>query len=138
MLDALSAAYERWDGKGWPGVLEGEQVPIAARLANLAEFMEVAHRLGGPEAAKELARQRRGEQFDPALADALIAGADALPSGLDESNTWDAVIDAEPALAIVVAGERSSSAVPLPKTGLTHFAGATHRLQPVWSARKLG
>src|SRR4051794_33323094 len=29
VLDALSAGYERWDGKGWPGDLEGEAVPIA-------------------------------------------------------------------------------------------------------------
>ena len=51
VLDALAAAYERWDGRGWPGELEGEQVPLAARVAQLAEFVEVAHRVGGVDAA---------------------------------------------------------------------------------------
>src|SRR6187431_926307 len=88
-----SAAYERWDGHGWPGVLEGEQVPIASRIAQVAEFLEVANRLGGVEAARKLARQRRGEQFDPMLADLVNAEADAILSGLDTVATWAAVIE---------------------------------------------
>ncbi len=41
--DALGAAYETWDGRGWPGELEGAEIPVAARVAGLAEFVEVAH-----------------------------------------------------------------------------------------------
>src|SRR5438093_1334235 len=67
VLDGLGAAYERWDGRGWPGDLAGDAVPLASRIAQLAEFVEVAYRMGGPEAARELARKRRGKQFDPAL-----------------------------------------------------------------------
>src|SRR5579872_5162827 len=40
---AVGASYEQWDGRGWPGQLEGDAVPIASRLATLAEFVEVAH-----------------------------------------------------------------------------------------------
>ena len=29
VVDALGAAYEQWDGRGWPGVLEGAAVPLA-------------------------------------------------------------------------------------------------------------
>jgi hypothetical protein len=47
VLDALGAAYEQWDGRGWPGVLKGVDVPVAARLDQLAEYVEVAHRVGG-------------------------------------------------------------------------------------------
>src|SRR5580698_11004747 len=43
--EAIGAAYEQWDGRGWPGVLKAGAVPIAARVAQLAEFMEVAHRV---------------------------------------------------------------------------------------------
>jgi HD-GYP domain-containing protein (c-di-GMP phosphodiesterase class II) len=106
VLEALGAAYERWDGRGWPGELEGEQVPLASRLAQMAEFIEVAHRMGGVDAARELARARRGKQFDPTLADLVDAGADTILAGLDTTRTWDAVIDAEPALTIVLSGER--------------------------------
>src|SRR5690348_2314877 len=48
-LAGLSAAYECWDGRGWPGELSGDAVPIAARVAQLAEFVEVAHRVGGAD-----------------------------------------------------------------------------------------
>ena len=111
VLDALSAAYERWDGRGWPGRLEGEAVPLVARIAQAAEFVEVANRMGGVEAVKELARSRRGGHFDPALADLLEAEGDVLLSGLDAVAVWDAVIDAEPALAVVLSGERFDGAL---------------------------
>jgi HD-GYP domain-containing protein (c-di-GMP phosphodiesterase class II) len=111
VLQALGAAYERWDGRGWPGELKGEEVPLAARLAQVAEFVEVANRMGGVEAVRELARERRGEQFDPTLADLLAAEADVILSGLDTVRTWDAVIEAEPALAVVLSGERFDGAL---------------------------
>jgi HD-GYP domain-containing protein (c-di-GMP phosphodiesterase class II) len=111
VLEALAAAYEQWDGRGWPGELEGEQVPLASRLAQVAEYIEVAHRVGGVEAAKELARKRRGEQFDPALADVVEAEGDVILSGLDTIGTWDAVIQAEPALAVTLSGERFEEAL---------------------------
>jgi HD-GYP domain-containing protein (c-di-GMP phosphodiesterase class II) len=111
VLEALGAAYERWDGRGWPGELKGEEVPIASRLAQLAEFVEVANRLGGTDAARELARERRGDQFDPALADLVETEADVILSGLDEVGTWEAVIQAEPALAVVLSGERFDAAL---------------------------
>jgi HD-GYP domain-containing protein (c-di-GMP phosphodiesterase class II) len=111
VLEALGAAYERWDGRGWPGELEGEEVPIASRVAGLAEFVEVANRLGGVEAARELARERRGDQFDPTLADLMDAEADVILSGLDTVGTWDAVIGAEPALAVVLSGDRFDAAL---------------------------
>ena len=47
VLEALGAAYEQWDGRGWPGRLRGTEVPIAARLAQIGEFVEVAYRVGG-------------------------------------------------------------------------------------------
>jgi HD-GYP domain-containing protein (c-di-GMP phosphodiesterase class II) len=110
-LDALGAAYETWDGRGWPGELEGEDVPIASRLAQLAEFVEVAHRVGGVEAAKTLAGKRAGKQFDPNLAELMCADAEMILSDLDTVETWDAVIDAEPALAVVLSGERFDAAL---------------------------
>ena len=111
VLDAIGAAYERWDGRGWPGELAGEEVPLAARIAQVAEFVEVANRMGGAEAAKELARERRGGHFDPALADLVEAEADVILSGLDSVAVWDAVIEAEPALAVVLSGERFDDAL---------------------------
>jgi HD-GYP domain-containing protein (c-di-GMP phosphodiesterase class II) len=111
VIDALVAAYEQWDGRGWPGKRRGEAVPVAARLSALAEYVEVAHRLGGPQAAREVAERRAGKQFDPALALLVRDEAEMLLSGLDVVGSWDAVIDAEPALAIVLSGERFDAAL---------------------------
>jgi hypothetical protein len=46
VLDALEAAYERWDGRGWPGDLAGDEVPLPSRIAQVAEFVEVANARG--------------------------------------------------------------------------------------------
>jgi HD-GYP domain-containing protein (c-di-GMP phosphodiesterase class II) len=108
---AVGASYERWDGKGWPGELKGEDVPIAARLAMMAEYVEVAHRIGGEHAATSLARRRAGSQFDPELAHALRRDADAILGGLDSARTWDAVIAAEPALGMRLTGEQFDRAL---------------------------
>src|SRR6476659_2716259 len=65
VLEAVGCAYEQWDGRGWPGQRAGTEVPGAARLAGVADFVEVAYRMGGVDAARELARRGSGKQFDP-------------------------------------------------------------------------
>jgi DNA-binding CsgD family transcriptional regulator len=50
--EAVGAAYEQWDGRGWPGELGGEAVPVAARIAQLAEVR--AGRLDGAAVDKVL------------------------------------------------------------------------------------
>ncbi|HJQ75116.1 MAG TPA: HD domain-containing phosphohydrolase, partial [Gaiellaceae bacterium] len=103
--EAVGSAYEQWDGKGWPGGLAGERVPLAARLSQFAEFVEVAHRLGGVGAALALAERRAGAQFDPALADVLRADPEGILGELDSAHTWSAVIDAEPSLRVTLSGD---------------------------------
>jgi HD-GYP domain-containing protein (c-di-GMP phosphodiesterase class II) len=111
VLDAIGAAYETWDGRGWPGVLKGEEIPVAARIAQIAEFAEVANRVGGVQAARSLAARRGGKQFDPEIANALRADAEEILRGLDEIATWNVVIAAEPALAPVLVGEELDAAL---------------------------
>ena len=96
--DAVGTAYEQWDGKGWPGKLRAEGVPVAARIAQLAEFMEVAYRVRGVEGARALAKARSGRQFDPGLVTLLCGSADEIFAGLDTVRTWQTVIAAEPVL----------------------------------------
>jgi HD-GYP domain-containing protein (c-di-GMP phosphodiesterase class II) len=109
--ESVASSYERWDGRGWPGGLKGEDIPIVARLVQVADYVEVAERVGGVEAARVLARRRAGKQFDPTLARLLVAHAEAIFEGLDAVGNWEAVIDAEPALAVVLSGERFDEAL---------------------------
>jgi HD-GYP domain-containing protein (c-di-GMP phosphodiesterase class II) len=111
VLVSLSAAYEHWDGRGWPGALKGEQVPLPSRIAQLAEFVEVAHRVGGVDAARSVARKGAGKQFDPAVARVVQSEGDTLLAGLESVSSWEAVIDGEPALAVVLSGDRFDSAL---------------------------
>jgi HD-GYP domain-containing protein (c-di-GMP phosphodiesterase class II) len=110
-IEALGAAYEQWDGNGWPGSLAGSAIPVASRIAHLAEYVEVAHRVGGVGAVVELARTRSSRQFDPALAQLLRERAAELLDGIGAVRAWDAVIGAEPALAVVLSEEHFDSAL---------------------------
>jgi HD-GYP domain-containing protein (c-di-GMP phosphodiesterase class II)/DNA-binding CsgD family transcriptional regulator len=102
---AVGSSYEQWDGKGWPEGLAGDQIPVAARVAQFSEFIEVAHRVGGNEEALDLAEKRSGLQFDPALCAALRADPDGILGELDAAQTWSAVIEAEPSLRVTLGGE---------------------------------
>jgi HD-GYP domain-containing protein (c-di-GMP phosphodiesterase class II) len=102
VLGAVGASYEQWDGKGWPGALRGDAVPIGARIAQLAEFVEVAYRTGGTDAVRTLVRARGGRQFDPALSTLVYEHCDELLADLDDVRTWEVVVAAQPGLAHVL------------------------------------
>jgi HD-GYP domain-containing protein (c-di-GMP phosphodiesterase class II) len=109
--EAVAAGYEAWDGKGWPTGLRGEAIPLASRVATVAEYVEVALRAGGPAEAAAVARRRAGRLFDPRVAALVHGDPDGLLAGLDDVVTWDAALDGEPALAIVLHGERLDAAL---------------------------
>jgi HD-GYP domain-containing protein (c-di-GMP phosphodiesterase class II) len=109
--EGVAASYEQWDGKGWPGALEGERVPIAARVSQLSEFVEVAHRSGGIDAAVSLSRRLAGSQFDPRVADQFASAAGDIVDGLDRASAWDTVIAAEPVLSRPLSGEELDAAL---------------------------
>jgi HD-GYP domain-containing protein (c-di-GMP phosphodiesterase class II) len=109
--EGVGAAYEQWDGRGWPGDRKSDAIPVAARIAQLAEFMEVAHRVGGVAAATTLAGRRAGGQFDPALVTLLCDRASEIFGGLDTVPAWQTVIAAEPSLAVELSEEQLDGAL---------------------------
>jgi HD-GYP domain-containing protein (c-di-GMP phosphodiesterase class II) len=98
--DPLQHVFERWDGKGSPAKLAGEQIALAARIVVIADIVEAFRRAGGVEAGAEVAHRRAGGQFDPDLATRVYESADALLGGLDEATGWEKAIAGEPALAV--------------------------------------
>jgi putative nucleotidyltransferase with HDIG domain len=71
--------HERWDGSGYPSGLEGEAIPLAARIAAIADvFDALVHERpykrawSVADALGEIARQR-GRQFDPGLVDIFLS-----------------------------------------------------------------
>ena len=94
VVDALAHAYERWDGKGFPDGLGGDEIPLAVRVVVVARDVDVAATLG--EDPGQWTGRRRGRAYDPAVVDAFDrAGGDILATlaGADE---WEAALAAEP------------------------------------------
>jgi HD-GYP domain-containing protein (c-di-GMP phosphodiesterase class II) len=94
----LLQAFERWDGKGVPGKAGATQLTPAIRLVNLADNIEAFHHAAGSGAAVEVARARRGTQFDPGLVDCFCDHFGQVLDGLGGLSAWDEVIALDPAL----------------------------------------
>lgn len=78
--DVAAGVYsldEHWNGKGRASKLQGEAIPIHARITLLAQVVDVFHAVGGPPAALAEVHRRAGTWFDPTVVDAfLLASTD--------------------------------------------------------------
>lgn len=90
---ALPQVLERWDGKGGPNGLRGEQIEPVMRVAHIANESEVFERLHGRAGVLRMLGDRRGSAFDPDLVDVCCENADRVFGGLDEVDAWSLVID---------------------------------------------
>ena len=63
---AVRSLDEHWNGKGQPDGLRGEAIPILARIACVAQTVEVFHHDRGVDGVRRMLRERRGRWFDPA------------------------------------------------------------------------
>lgn len=75
----LKSHHERYDGKGYPDGLAGEQIPISARIITIADTYDAmtsdrAYRSALPhEIAIDEIKRCAGSQFDPKLAQIFIS-----------------------------------------------------------------
>jgi HD-GYP domain-containing protein (c-di-GMP phosphodiesterase class II) len=101
---AVAFTFERHDGGGLPTGCRGDEIPLEMRIAQLADVAEVHHRLYGLEGAVAMARDRRGGQFDPAVADAFLADAEAFLAEPEGGDAWSAAIALSPDRDAVISG----------------------------------
>lgn len=94
----LQQVFARWDGKGVPQEIRGEDIALPMRLFHLADMVEVHHRTGGPDAAVEVARAKRGKHFDPAVVDAFCQVAAEVLGDPAAEHDWPTLIENEPSL----------------------------------------
>ena len=65
--EAIRSLDEHWCGLGYARGLSGNDIPLLARIANLAQTVEVFHSRSGPAEALRVVKKRSGTWFDPAL-----------------------------------------------------------------------
>jgi HD-GYP domain-containing protein (c-di-GMP phosphodiesterase class II) len=142
VCDPLRQVFTRWDGKGVPEGVGGEQIAVPVRLFHLADTVEVFHRAGGVEAAVEVARSRRGTHFDPKVVHVFCGAARDVLTGLDAVAELGALVEAEPGLGRPLSERELDSALEAvadftdlrspPRAGhsrsVAHLAAAAARL----------
>ena len=73
----VESHHERWDGRGYPHGLAGEEIPLTARVLCVADVYDALtsvrsyKRAFTHDEAMEIMRQDVGKQFDPALYEAF-------------------------------------------------------------------
>ena len=94
---------EHFNGQGRPAGLAGESIPLYARIALLAQVIDVFHTAGGAQAALDEIQLRAGRWFDPQLVKAFGKVADSADfwATLGDPGIIDAVLVLEPAANVV-------------------------------------
>ncbi|MGD9365288.1 MAG: HD domain-containing phosphohydrolase [Desulfobacteraceae bacterium] len=70
--------HERWDGKGYPKGLKGDEIPLSARITALADSFDaltskrIYKTSFSVEQTKALIIEGKGSQFDPDVVDAFL------------------------------------------------------------------
>ena len=96
--------HERWDGKGYPRGLKGEEIPLAGRICAVADVLDAlaSPRCYKPAWPEEKVREefvkQRGAQFQPELVDVLL-------------EHWDEMFDCFRQIRAEMAALRQAAAV---------------------------
>ncbi|HXG57151.1 MAG TPA: HD domain-containing phosphohydrolase [Vicinamibacterales bacterium] len=70
--------HERWDGKGYPSGLKGEEIPLGARILSVVDYFDALmaerpyHKAMAFDAALALLQQEAGKAHDPAVVEKFV------------------------------------------------------------------
>jgi diguanylate cyclase (GGDEF)-like protein/putative nucleotidyltransferase with HDIG domain len=76
--------HERWDGKGYPQGLKGDEIPLGARILSVVDYFDALtsdrpyHRAMTHDAALGLLQQEAGKALDPTVVQMFIKNLGAL------------------------------------------------------------
>jgi diguanylate cyclase (GGDEF)-like protein/putative nucleotidyltransferase with HDIG domain len=85
--------HERWDGKGYPQGLKGEEIPLGARILSVVDYYDALtsdrpyHKAMAPEAAMALLQQEAGRALDPAVVQMFVRMAAEMEAAAETIET---------------------------------------------------
>jgi HD-GYP domain-containing protein (c-di-GMP phosphodiesterase class II) len=77
-LRIVRSHHERWDGRGYPDELSGQEIPVGARIFAVADALDAMtsnrpyRRAMTWEAAHTEVLEQSGRQFDPEIVEAFV------------------------------------------------------------------
>ena len=83
--------HERWDGKGYPAGLKGEEIPLGARILSVVDYFDALmserpyHKAMSLDAAIGLLQQESGKALDPRVVQTFIDMYPALAAEAEAS-----------------------------------------------------
>ena len=90
--EGLWFVFERWDGKGMPSGVAGDQIPIAARVLHAARDASAFAVAGGVEMVVAMAERCAGSSLDPSLSAVLCDHAGELLERVSSVDAWERVV----------------------------------------------
>lgn len=81
--------HERWDGRGYPNGIGGEEIPIEARIVAVADVYDALRHVRSyktafsPERSLQIIEEGSGTHFDPIVVEALKSRLAAIESIMD-------------------------------------------------------
>ena len=114
--------HERWDGKGYPQGLKGEEIPIGARILTIVDYFDAVtterpyHKALTHDSAVGLLRHEAGRALDGGLVNVfvemlptLVAEADAEERALLGADAAPALEGADPTTAALAPGSGANA-----------------------------
>ena len=86
--------HEKWNGRGYPHALKGEDIPLSARIMAVADVFDAlvserCYKKAFPfEKAMDIIREDAGSHFDPKVAEAFIAASDQVRQVAEHFSTY--------------------------------------------------
>lgn len=118
VLHALGCAFERWDGKGFPNGIAGDEIPASCRVAIAARDFDLLNRASGPDTAKKILHKRKGRAYEPRALEAALEYGPRLIAQIEAGSLWDAVLEAEPGPPMTIEDVRIDDVL----SAFAHFA----------------
>jgi HD-GYP domain-containing protein (c-di-GMP phosphodiesterase class II) len=108
-IAALDEVYERYDGRGFPAGLAGDELSMAARVVHVAEQAVMAHYDGGIEGAARVVAKKAEGHLDPSVCAVFAGCLEPVAAALDAPDVLVRAVSVEPPPAVrVPVGELES------------------------------